>query len=80
MGLEIPGDLNSGFSPLEPALDEQVQVDMIRSCLHSVLPVPPEPQGEGAHQEVLPCIRGGQRAGRGGWGAGSLVWLATPLF
>ncbi|XP_077928000.1 maestro heat-like repeat-containing protein family member 1 isoform X3 [Halichoerus grypus] len=39
--------------PLEPALDEQVQVDMIRSCLHSVLPVPPEPQGEGAHQESL---------------------------
>nr|XP_054368352.1 maestro heat-like repeat-containing protein family member 1 [Mirounga angustirostris] len=39
--------------PLDPALDEQVQVDMIHSCLHSVLPVPPEPEGEGDHQESL---------------------------
>ncbi|XP_073749484.1 maestro heat-like repeat-containing protein family member 1 isoform X3 [Callorhinus ursinus] len=38
---------------LEPVLDEQVQADMIHSCLHSVLPVPPEPEAGDDHQESL---------------------------
>ncbi|XP_027949265.1 maestro heat-like repeat-containing protein family member 1 isoform X2 [Eumetopias jubatus] len=38
---------------LEPVLDEQVQADMVHSCLHSVLPVPPEPEGGDDHQESL---------------------------
>ncbi|XP_029779511.1 maestro heat-like repeat-containing protein family member 1 isoform X3 [Suricata suricatta] len=38
---------------LEPALEEQVQADMIRGCLHSVMAVLPEPEGEDGHQESL---------------------------
>ncbi|XP_006775228.1 PREDICTED: maestro heat-like repeat-containing protein family member 1 [Myotis davidii] len=38
---------------LEPELEEQVQSDLIHSCLHSVMAVPPEPEGEGGPQEFL---------------------------
>lgn len=39
---------------LEPALEEQAQADVIHSCLHSVMALPPEPQGEdGVCQEPL---------------------------
>ncbi|EFB17016.1 hypothetical protein PANDA_011080, partial [Ailuropoda melanoleuca] len=38
---------------LEPALDEQVQADTVHSCLHSVMSVLPEPEGQGDHQESL---------------------------
>lgn len=38
---------------LEPALDEQEQTDMIHSCLHSVMAVLPEPEGEDDTQESL---------------------------
>uniref|UniRef100_A0A8C6W8Z7 Maestro heat-like repeat family member 1 n=1 Tax=Nannospalax galili TaxID=1026970 RepID=A0A8C6W8Z7_NANGA len=39
---------------LEPALEEQTQADVIHSCLHSVMALPPEPEGEdGACQEPL---------------------------
>ncbi|XP_014394145.1 PREDICTED: maestro heat-like repeat-containing protein family member 1 isoform X2 [Myotis brandtii] len=38
---------------LEPELEEQVQSDIIHSCLHSVMAVPPEPEGEGGPQEFL---------------------------
>lgn len=39
---------------LEPALEEQVQADMIQSCLHSVMALPPEAEGEhGVCQEPL---------------------------
>ncbi|EPY76315.1 maestro heat-like repeat-containing protein family member 1 isoform 1, partial [Camelus ferus] len=50
-----------------PALEEQMQADLVHSCLHSVLAVLPEPEGEDGHQEVssmsLPCAppRGGSR-------------------
>nr|XP_013001222.1 maestro heat-like repeat-containing protein family member 1 isoform X7 [Cavia porcellus] len=39
---------------LEPPLEEQAQADMIHGCLHSVMALPPEPQGEdGGCQEPL---------------------------
>ncbi|XP_059528533.1 maestro heat-like repeat-containing protein family member 1 isoform X5 [Myotis daubentonii] len=38
---------------LEPELEEQVQSDIIHSCLHSIMAVPPEPEGEGGPQEFL---------------------------
>ncbi|KAM5211021.1 maestro heat-like repeat-containing protein family member 1 isoform 10-T19 [Hipposideros larvatus] len=38
---------------LEPALDEQEQADMIHGCLHSVMAVLPEPEGEDGGQESL---------------------------
>ncbi|XP_028634697.1 maestro heat-like repeat-containing protein family member 1 isoform X1 [Grammomys surdaster] len=39
---------------LEPALEEQAQADVIHSCLHSVMALPPEPEGEdGICQEPL---------------------------
>ncbi|XP_077703792.1 maestro heat-like repeat-containing protein family member 1 isoform X2 [Canis aureus] len=41
------------MASLEPALEEHVQADLIHSCLHSVLPVLPEPEGEDDHQESL---------------------------
>lgn len=48
------GALNLLLSNLEPALEEQVQADMIQSCLHSVMTLPPESEGEdGDFQEVF---------------------------
>lgn len=44
--------LNLRLSSLEPALDEQERTDMIHSCLHSVMAVLPEPEGEDGSQEV----------------------------
>lgn len=41
------------LSSLEPELEEQVQSDMIHSCLHSVMAVLPEPEGEDGPQEFL---------------------------
>ncbi|XP_063120748.1 maestro heat-like repeat-containing protein family member 1 isoform X9 [Rattus norvegicus] len=39
---------------LEPALEEQTQADVIHSCLHSVMALPPGPEGEdGVCQESL---------------------------
>lgn len=39
---------------LEPALEEQARADVIHSCLHSVMALPPEPEGEdGVCQESL---------------------------
>ncbi|XP_069322861.1 maestro heat-like repeat-containing protein family member 1 isoform X3 [Eulemur rufifrons] len=39
---------------LEPALGEQARADMIQGCLHSVMALPPESQGEdGSCQEAL---------------------------
>ncbi|XP_047698458.1 maestro heat-like repeat-containing protein family member 1 isoform X6 [Prionailurus viverrinus] len=38
---------------LEPALEERVQADLIRGCLHSVMAVLPEPEGEEERQESL---------------------------
>lgn len=38
---------------LEPELEEQVQSDMIHSCLHSVMAVLPEAEGEDSSQESL---------------------------
>lgn len=38
---------------LEPALEEQVRADLTHSCLHSVLSVLPEPEGELDYQESL---------------------------
>ncbi|XP_044906115.1 maestro heat-like repeat-containing protein family member 1 isoform X7 [Felis catus] len=38
---------------LEPALEERVQADLIRGCLHSVMGVLPEPEGEEDRQESL---------------------------
>ncbi|XP_040592281.1 maestro heat-like repeat-containing protein family member 1 isoform X2 [Mesocricetus auratus] len=39
---------------LEPELEEQAQADVIHSCLHSVMALPPEPDGEdGTCQESL---------------------------
>lgn len=59
------GALNLLLSNLEPALEEQVQADVIHSCLHSVMALPPEPEGEdGVCQEVL-HVQGG-----GAWGVG----------
>lgn len=48
------GALNLLLSNLEPVLEEQAQTDVIHSCLHSVMALPPEPEGEdGACREVL---------------------------
>nr|XP_055170134.1 maestro heat-like repeat-containing protein family member 1 isoform X1 [Nyctereutes procyonoides] len=41
------------LASLEPALEEHMQADLIHSCLHSILPVLPEPEGEDDHQESL---------------------------
>ncbi|KAB1257806.1 Maestro heat-like repeat-containing protein family member 1 [Camelus dromedarius] len=41
------------LSSLKPALEEQMQADLVHSCLHSVLAVLPEPEGEDGHQESL---------------------------
>ncbi|XP_020739718.2 maestro heat-like repeat-containing protein family member 1 isoform X6 [Odocoileus virginianus] len=38
---------------LEPALEEQVQADLIHSCLHSVMAMLPEPEEGDSHQESL---------------------------
>ncbi|XP_057353603.1 maestro heat-like repeat-containing protein family member 1 isoform X1 [Manis pentadactyla] len=38
---------------LEPPLEEQARVDMIRGCLHSVMAVLPEPEGQDGGQECL---------------------------
>ncbi|XP_036137118.1 maestro heat-like repeat-containing protein family member 1 isoform X1 [Molossus molossus] len=38
---------------LEPELEEQAQTDMIHGCLHSVMAVLPEPEGEDGLQESL---------------------------
>ncbi|XP_070320399.1 maestro heat-like repeat-containing protein family member 1 isoform X2 [Odocoileus virginianus] len=38
---------------LEPALEEQVQADLIHSCLHSVMAMLPEPEEGDSHQEAL---------------------------
>lgn len=43
----------SHLSSLEPELEEQLQSDMIHSCLHSVMAVLPEPEGEDGPQEFL---------------------------
>ncbi|KAH0518889.1 Maestro heat-like repeat-containing protein family member 1 [Microtus ochrogaster] len=40
------GALNLLLSNLEPVLEEQAQTDVIHSCLHSVMALPPEPDGE----------------------------------
>lgn len=49
------GALNLLLSNLEPVLEEQLQADVIHSCLHSVMALPPEPEEEdGTCQEVLP--------------------------
>lgn len=48
------GALNLLLSNLEPALEEQAQADVIHSCLHSVMALPPNAEGEDALcQEVL---------------------------
>uniref|UniRef100_A0A2K6QKV8 Maestro heat like repeat family member 1 n=1 Tax=Rhinopithecus roxellana TaxID=61622 RepID=A0A2K6QKV8_RHIRO len=52
---------------VEPALDEQAQVDVIRSCLHSVMALLPEPKEEdgGCQKHLSPWIkspRGHERA------------------
>lgn len=48
-----PGpSLNSRLSSLEPALDEQARSDLIHGCLHAVMAVVPEPEGEDGSQEV----------------------------
>lgn len=55
---------------MEPALEEQMRADLTRRCLHSVLSVLPNPEGECDHQEVLPCVWGagtGCRTGQGHW-------------
>ncbi|XP_036278441.1 maestro heat-like repeat-containing protein family member 1 isoform X1 [Pipistrellus kuhlii] len=41
------------LSSLDPELEEQVQADMINSCLHGVMAVLPEPEGKDGPQEVL---------------------------
>lgn len=57
------GALDLLLSNLEPALEEQAQADVIHSCLHSVMALPPEPEGEdGVCQEVL-HVQGGQERG-----------------
>lgn len=38
---------------LEPELEEQARTDMVHGCLHSVMAVPPEPEGEDGQQESL---------------------------
>ncbi|XP_054446562.1 maestro heat-like repeat-containing protein family member 1 isoform X2 [Pteronotus mesoamericanus] len=38
---------------LEPELEEQVRTDMVHGCLHSIMAVPPEPEGEDGPQESL---------------------------
>ncbi|XP_036904684.1 maestro heat-like repeat-containing protein family member 1 isoform X3 [Sturnira hondurensis] len=38
---------------LEPELEEQTRTDMVHGCLHSVMAVPPEPEGEDGQQESL---------------------------
>lgn len=39
---------------LEPALEEQTQADVVHSCLHSVMALPPEAEGEdGVGREPL---------------------------
>lgn len=59
------GVLNLVLSNLEPALEEQTQADVVHSCLHSVMALPPEAEGEdGVGREVL-HVHGWQR-GRGG--------------
>ncbi|KAM5211014.1 maestro heat-like repeat-containing protein family member 1 isoform 5-T11 [Hipposideros larvatus] len=70
---------------LEPALDEQEQADMIHGCLHSVMAVLPEPEGEDGGQEVSlraprhwPASVGGQRKGRcGRW---AHLWHRRLIF
>ncbi|XP_035296589.1 maestro heat-like repeat-containing protein family member 1 isoform X10 [Cricetulus griseus] len=50
----IIGALNLLLSNLEPVLEEQAQADVIHSCLHSVMALPPETEGEdGTCQEPL---------------------------
>lgn len=75
------GALNLLLSTLEPALEEQARADVIHSCLHSVMALPPEPEGEdGVCQEVLHV------QGRG-WGGASRAlkevaswgWLSSSL-
>lgn len=70
--------LNLPLSSLEPELEEQVQSDMIHSCLHSVMAVLPEPEGEDGPQEVSPrapcprpCLLGAEK--RLLWAVWSLV-------
>ncbi|XP_047641436.1 maestro heat-like repeat-containing protein family member 1 isoform X3 [Phacochoerus africanus] len=41
------------LASLEPALEEQVQAELVHSCLHSVLAVLPEPTVEDGRQESL---------------------------
>ncbi|XP_032465355.1 maestro heat-like repeat-containing protein family member 1 isoform X2 [Phocoena sinus] len=41
------------LASLEPALEGQAQADLIHSCLHSIMAVPPEPEGVDGHQEPL---------------------------
>lgn len=73
MGLERLRALNSGLSSLEPALDKQVQADTVHSCLHSVMSVLPEPEGQDDHQEVMHMSVGdsGQPLG---WRAHACGW------
>lgn len=80
--------LNLQLSSLEPALDEQEQADMIHGCLHSVMAVLPEPEGEDGDQEVSRLCGGRGKASVGGGltcGAGAsfsspCTWTpCTPL-
>lgn len=81
----IIGALNLLLSNLEPVLEEQAQADVIHSCLHSVMALPPETEGEdGTCQEVLPFPwgQGERRAteGRGTMhGAGGLALLPASV-
>lgn len=69
--------LNSALSSLGPPLEEQARVDMIRGCLHSVMAVLPEPEGQDGGQEVSPRAPSHVPAS---WGAaGRPLWVAGTL-
>jgi hypothetical protein len=70
------GALNLLLSNLEPALEEQTQADVVHSCLHSVMALPPEAEGgDGVGREVLHGQ--GWQPGGGGAGAGQGVRSAS---
>uniref|UniRef100_A0A8C0L568 Maestro heat like repeat family member 1 n=1 Tax=Canis lupus dingo TaxID=286419 RepID=A0A8C0L568_CANLU len=68
------------MASLEPALEEHVQADLIHSCLHSVLPVLPEPEGEDDHQEVwrAPAETAGRPRGRQAHCLHLSPWIKSP--
>lgn len=72
-GLERLQALNSRLSSLEPALEEQVQAELVHSCLHSVLAVLPEPTVEDGRQEVADRALSSPLALGA---AGRLLWVA----